>query len=462
MRRERLTPFAAGLLAVVLIALLIFLAFTRVNPFSNPYELKASFRDARNLGGNAVVRMAGVDVGKVTKVEPADGTGAATVTMELDDDALPLRQDVELEVRPRILLEGNYFVDIEPGSPSAPELDQGETVPVTQTSTAVSLPVILSTLRADVRTDLRTLLHEYGSVALQKGGAEAFNDAIPWFAPAYRNAAITNQALLGVQPRRDIPRLLRGQSRTAAALAEDPQALQDLVTDLNTVAGALAGQDTALAESVPALRDTLRAGLPALDELNAAFPELRAFAIEALPGVRSTPATLDAAIPWLRQALGLVQEDELGGLAADLRQAAPALVSLNDELMPLLKQLRALSSCTNGVLIPYVESPIPSLEAGNTGQQVRRQILRSFVGLAGESRVNDANTPVFHIQGVLPGRLGGPTGRIEPAAPFNPNVPPVHRPDVACETQEPPNLDAPGGPVADYSEMAPGAIGGGE
>jgi phospholipid/cholesterol/gamma-HCH transport system substrate-binding protein len=136
-------------------------------------------------------------------------------------------------------------------------------------------------------------------------------------------------------------------------------------------------------------------------------------------------------------------------------------VSLNDELMPLLGQLRALSSCTNGVLIPYVESPIPSLEAGNTGQQVRRQILRSFVGLAGESRVNDANTPVFHIQGVLPGRLGGPTGRIEPAAPFNPNVPPVHRPDVACETQEPPNLDAPGGPVADYSKMAPGAIGGG-
>jgi phospholipid/cholesterol/gamma-HCH transport system substrate-binding protein len=461
MRRERLTPFRAGLLAAVLIALLVFIAFTRFNPFSNPFELKASFRDARNLGRNSVVRVAGVDVGKVTKVEPADGTGAATVTMELQDEALPLREDVALEVRPRILLEGNYFVDIEPGSPSAPELDEGETVPVTQTSTAVSLPVILSTLRADVRTDLRTLLHEYGSVALQKGGAEAFNDAIPWFAPAYRNAAITNQALLGVQPRKDIPRLLRGQSRTAAALADDPEALRDLVTDLNTVAGALASQDAALAESVPALRDTLRAGLPALDELNAAFPELRAFAIEALPGVRSTPATLDAAIPWLRQALGLVQEDELGGLAADLRQAVPALVSLNEELMPLLGQLRALSSCTNGVLIPWAESPIPSIEAGNSGQQARRQILRSFVGLAGESRVNDANTPVFHVQGVLPGRIGGPTGRIEPAAPFNPNVPPAHRPDVACETQEPPNLGAPGGPVADYSEMAPGAIGAG-
>jgi phospholipid/cholesterol/gamma-HCH transport system substrate-binding protein len=137
------------------------------------------------------------------------------------------------------------------------------------------------------------------------------------------------------------------------------------------------------------------------------------------------------------------------------------MVRLNDRLVPLLGELRALSSCTSRVLVPFAESEIPSLEAGNTGQEARRQILRSFVGLAGESRVHDANTPVFHIQGVLPGKLGGPTGRIEPAAPFDPNVPPVHRPDVPCETQEPPNLDAPGGPVADYSAMAPGALGSG-
>jgi phospholipid/cholesterol/gamma-HCH transport system substrate-binding protein len=458
MRRSRITPFRAGLLTLVLIALFAYVGFTRANPFSNPYELSASFRDARNLNPGAVVRIAGVEVGQVTRVELIDGEAAATVTMELEQEALPLRQDAELKIRPRILLEGNYFVDISPGSPSAPELDEGEAVPVSQTSTAVSLPVILSTLRSDVRSDLQTLLREYGSVALQEGGAEGFNDAIPWFAPAYRNVAITNLALLGVEPGKDIPRLLRGQSRTAAALADDPQALEELVTDLNVVAGALASQDAALAESVPALRDTLRAGLPALAELNAAFPTLRAFAVEALPGVRSTPATLDAAIPWIRQARGLVQEDELKGLAADLRRAVPGLVRLNDELIPLLGELRSLSSCTNGVLVPYAESEIPSIEAGNTGQQVRRQILRSFVGLAGESRVNDANTPVFHVQGVLPGKIGGPTGRIEPAAPFDPSVPPVHRPDVPCETQEPPNLDAPGGPVADYSAMAPGAL----
>jgi hypothetical protein len=164
--------------------------------------------------------------------------------------------------------------------------------------------------------------------------------------------------------------------------------------------------------------------------------------------VRSSVPALAAGTPWFEQARGLVQESELKGLAADLRQAVPSLVQLNTRLVPFLTQLRALSSCTNNVLVPFMESEIPSLEDGNSGHLVREQINRSFVGLAGESRVNDANTPVFHIQGVNPLELA--TGKIEPAAPLDPNMPPPHRPDVACETQEPPNLGAPGGDATVY------------
>jgi hypothetical protein len=47
------------------------------------------------------------------------------------------------------------------------------------------------------------------------------------------------------------------------------------------------------------------------------------------------------------------------------------------------------------------------------------------------------------VQGVNPTNLT--SGRLEPAAPPNPNVPPAHRPDVPCETQDTPNLAAPGG-----------------
>lgn len=442
-----MSAFRAGILTLVVLVVAAYFGFTKSNPFADPYELSAVVRDAQNLKPGSPVRVAGVEVGKVTKVEAADADQpAAKVTMELRDDALPLHEDARLQIRPRILLEGNFFVDLEPGTSAAGELEDGGTVPITQTSASVTLPEVLSVLDSDTRTDLQTLLREY-STGLSGGGAQALNRAIPSLAPAYRLSAITNDALLGQQPTRDLQRVLRSQTRVFGTLAENPEALQDLVSDLNTTAGAIASQDSALAAAVPALRDTLREGYPALGELNAALPTLRAFSIEALPGVRSAVPTLDAAIPWITQARGLVREDELKGLSADLRQAVPSLVKLNQRLVPALRQLRALSSCTSSVLVPFVESPIPSIEAGNSGQAVREQIMRSFVGLAGESRVNDANTPVFHIQGVNPLNLN--TGRVEPAPPANPNMPPQHRPDVPCETQEPPNLAAPGGSALD-------------
>jgi phospholipid/cholesterol/gamma-HCH transport system substrate-binding protein len=442
-----MSVFKAGVLAITTLVLLTYFGFTKANPFSNPYELKAMFRDAQNLKTRAPVRIAGVEVGKVTKVEPKDA-GAAEVTMELSEDALPLRDDARAQIRSRIFLEGNFFVDIKPGSPSTGELGDGSTLPITQTASAVTLPEILDVLDSDVRGDLQTFLHEYGTVALQGGGAKAFNRAIRSFKPAYRYGALTNDALLGVDPDHDVQRLLRGQQRTFSALADNPEALKELVTDLNTTAGAIAREDTALEAAVPALRDTLRVGYPALGELNAALPTLRTFAREATPGVRSSGPALAAAIPWITQARGLVQQSELKGLAADLRQAVPSLVKLNTRLVPFLEQVRALSSCTNHVLVPFMESDIPSIEEGNSGNSVREQINRSFVGLAGESRVNDANTPVFHIQGVNPLNLS--TGRIEPAAPLDANMPPPHRPDVPCETQDPPNLSAPGGDATLY------------
>ncbi len=442
-----MSTFKAGVLAVTTLLLLAYFGFTKANPFSNPYELHAVFRDVKSLKPRSPVRMAGVDVGKVTKIEPK-GNGAADVTMELSDDALPLHDDASAQLRSRIFLEGNFFVDVRPGTPSTGELKDGSTLPLTQTASTVTLPDILDVLNSDVRTDLRTFLHEYGTVALQGGGAKAFNKAIPSFEPAYRYGALTNDALLGVQPTRDIQRLLRGQQRTFAALGSHPAQLEELVTDLNTTAGAIASQDTALEAAVPALRDTLREGYPALGALDAALPTLRTFSREAIPGVRSSVPALDAAIPWFTQARGLVQQSELKGLAADLRHAVPSLVTLNTRLVPFLKQLRAVSSCTNHVLVPFAESRIPSIEQGNSGHSVRAQINRSFVGLAGESRNFDANTPVFHIQGVNPLNLG--TGKIEPAAPLDANTPPPHRPDVPCETQDPPNLHAPGGDATLY------------
>ena len=451
MRRTRgLSRFKAGLLLLVAVVAFSYFGFTKNNPFANPYELEAVFQDANNLKPRSPVRTAGVEIGKVTRVEPiAGGAGAARVTMEIQERGLPIKEDAELKIRSRIFLEGNFFVELRPGTPSAPVLEDGEKpIPMSQTDNPVQIVDVLRLLQRDTRTDLRTFFAEYGLKALGGDGATAFNRAIPDFKPAYRSTALFNEALLGVDPERDLQRLLRGQQQTFGALARDTGALQDLVTNLNVTAGALARENEALEASVPALRDTLRAGTPALRSLNASLPALRSFATAALPGVRSSDETIDAALPLISELRQLMGPAELQGVAAELRQQIPSLVTLNRRLNPFLSENRELSSCTNNVLVPFLEDTIPSEEEGNTGHRVREQIQRSFVGLAGESRVNDANTPFFHTQGVPPSDFRG--GRIEPIAPSDPTVPPPHRPDVACETQEPPNLDAPSGPAADF------------
>jgi phospholipid/cholesterol/gamma-HCH transport system substrate-binding protein len=114
------SPFAVGLIALVVIGILVFLGFTKDIPFTRPYQLKAVFQSSNSLRPDSPVRIAGVEVGKVKQVEAQDGTDNAVVTMSIDDSGLPLHRDATAKIRPRIFLEGNFFVDVAPGTPGAP------------------------------------------------------------------------------------------------------------------------------------------------------------------------------------------------------------------------------------------------------------------------------------------------------------------------------------------------------
>ncbi len=137
-----LSRFTAGLILIAILVTGAFFAFTKFNPFANPYEFQAVFENANNLKARSPVRIAGVDVGEVKKVEPiTHGEGAARVTMEVKEEGLPIHEDAELKIRPRIFLEGNFFVDVQPGSPSAPILEEGEPIGPTQTAAPVQFGV---------------------------------------------------------------------------------------------------------------------------------------------------------------------------------------------------------------------------------------------------------------------------------------------------------------------------------
>jgi ABC-type transporter Mla subunit MlaD len=126
-----------ALIMIVLILIGTYLAVNKSLPWGSDYEVKATFDNAVNVRQGSPVRIAGVNVGEVTGVQSKGD--AAEVTFTVKEDGRPIREDAQVEIRPRIFLEGNFFLDVKPGSPSAPELESGGDIPITQTSTAVQL-----------------------------------------------------------------------------------------------------------------------------------------------------------------------------------------------------------------------------------------------------------------------------------------------------------------------------------
>jgi phospholipid/cholesterol/gamma-HCH transport system substrate-binding protein len=442
---SRLSQAAVGAIALVVIGVLVFLGFTKAIPFQSHYEVQAAFETANNLRPGSPVRIAGVEVGKVEAVERNERGEGALVTMRIQDHGRPVHRDATAKIRPRIFLEGNFFVDLEAGSPSAPELEDGETLPVNQTDTPVQLDQILTSLQTDTREDLKVLLDEYQR-SLRGEGARGFNRSIEYWEPAYRDSAIVSEAMLG-ETGHDLSAYIEHAGATAAALDRNRRALKDLITDFNTAAGAFAREDTSLQAAIAELPRTLRAGQPALAEVNQALPSLRQFTRDLRPGVRSSGPALDAQVPFVRELRGLVRRSELRGLAADLRPTVPALAQLNKASIPLLEQVRAASSCQNEVILPWSLDKIDDPDFPAIGPVYQEQT-KPLVGLAGESRSFDANGQWFRVA-LNAAQYATPLGTNRfllsdrPILGVNPPKPAKRSPlraDVPCETQERPDL----------------------
>ena len=119
-QKSRLSPYQVGLIALIVLVVAVFLGASKDIPFTRPFELKAVFENAPPILKNQSVRIAGVEVGKVSKVEPVGGDSpAVVVTMKMKDEALPIHKDATIKVRPRLFFEGNLFFDVKPGTPQS-------------------------------------------------------------------------------------------------------------------------------------------------------------------------------------------------------------------------------------------------------------------------------------------------------------------------------------------------------
>ena len=435
----------AGALVLVVVSIGTYFAFTKSNPLADPFELRAAFRNANDVRSGSPVRIAGVKVGVVRKVEALDDTGEGSlVTMHIDEAGLPIGRGARAKIRPRIFLEGNYFVDLKPGPPSAPAMKDREMIPVTNTAAPVQFGQLLTALQSDTRKDLQTVFQEYGRAVSGEGG-KGFNRSIQYWVPAFRDSAISNTATRGIAVH-DLSTYLYSVGKVTAALDRDRSALRGLITDFATTAGALASEEARLTEAIEELPPFLRKGHRALGSLDDAFPRLRRLVVDLRPAVRSSEPNLRAGLPFARQMRALFSRPELRGLVADLRPTVPALARFNKGGVALQGQLRALGSCQNNVIIPTLTSTIPDDNFKPTGK-VYEEGVKWLPGIAGESRSFDANgqyikSLAYSANYAYPlndGKLFFTQAPLQGVKPPRNDQPPL-RPDVPCETQEPPDL----------------------
>ncbi len=474
-QQSRLTPYQVGLIALVVIVIGVFLGASKDIPFTRPFQIKAVFENAPPIHKGQAVRIAGVDVGKVSAVEAKGGDSpAVVVTMKLEDEALPIHKDVRIKVRPRLFFEGNLFFDVRPGTPEAGDVEDGDTIPLSQTSAPVQLDQVLGTLDTNTREDLQKLLVGYGDAINgepqpgedadqdpdTKGetAGKSLNDTYEYAAQSLRGGAILNDATLGTEMH-DLSKLIGSQQRIFAALSSREGSLKDLITNFNITMGALAAEEANLRATIHELPQVLEAARPALDNLNAAFPSTRAWALEMIPGVRETPATIDAGFPWIRQVRPLVSPQELQGLLDDLQPAVRDFAEFTDGQLDFLPVLDDFNRCQLETILPTQEQVIDDGPL-TTGIKNYEEFFQSMVSLVGEAQNFDGNGGYVRIGagGATPVQTPsvGPGGPLHASAPQQPlgtrpakSARPPYKPNVKCHTQPVPNLsDAPigGGP----------------
>ena len=411
------------------------------------------------------MRIAGVNVGKVKSVERYKDTDLTEVTMEIGDTGLPIHEDAALKIRPRIFLEGNFFVDLRPGSPSTPEVPDGGMIGSAQTSTPVQFDQLLTALQSDQRADLQTLLQEFGKAldskptAAQdatldpdvrgKTGAQGLNGSYTYAPDALKGSALVNSALLGTQPH-DLSRMIAGIARLSTALRTRERALQELIVNFDTTAGAFAAQSGALTQAVGLLGPTVTAANEAFRSLDASFPATRGFARDFTPAVLETPETVAASYPWIAQTRALLRRDELGGLLAQLQPATADLARLEGESLTFLPQLNLANRCFARTIIPA--GNIGVRDGAHTTRRADGSIVENYkefwytmVGLAGEAQNFDGNGSM--IRSTLGGGsylVNFGTSRADTSAVVgNTNLPPLGTSPLYPSKQPPYELDAP-------------------
>ena len=367
-----------------------------------------------------------------------------------------------MQLRPRLFLEGNLFVDVQPGTPSADELDSGSVIPLEQTSISVQFDQVLTSLQKPVREDLQAFLKEFGTALCganppddgcepARAARASASPSAPRPPPTATRAQV-NEALLGTEPG-DLAGFIRNLGTTVAALDRNQEQLKDFITNFRIVTGSFAAEDEALEQAIAELDPRRCAeGRPALAKLNDA-PSRRCARSPARRCPASRPRTRPSTTPTR------------GSASFASSSPSPSCAAWSRTCARRSRASRALAKATHPVPRGVPLALLLLQRGGHPVGQHRRALGRTasdadapvykhtgygLTGVAGESRSGDANGQWFRVLG------GGGTNTVSFTTGVGPTSP-ASCPFDADSAPSPPSRPRPRPRSAPTSLRDPGA-----
>jgi phospholipid/cholesterol/gamma-HCH transport system substrate-binding protein len=340
-------PKRAAVLAAVgftlsCIGLMIFVwtQFGGTVPFApQGYRVHVMFKETGLLVPGADVRIAGVNVGRVTGV--ANRGVNSLVTIDVSQQYAPIPRDTHAILRQKTLL-GEAYVALSAGSGSGPKLADGGTIPQSQVGSTQQLDQVLGAFGKPTQRDLQAFLS--GSATALAGRGEDINSAFGNLDPALGDLDAIVGVLDGEQG--SVHRLLRSGATVFTTLGQRSADLQSLITAGDQVLSATAARNTALRATVNAL--------PAFDtQLRTTLDHARRTLSLAKPSLDALLPAAPLLTPTLR---GLIT---LSGPALRLLHAAPRLIDDSLVALPAIERFERAFRPALDALQPAVQQVSP-------------------------------------------------------------------------------------------------------
>jgi phospholipid/cholesterol/gamma-HCH transport system substrate-binding protein len=241
------------------------------------YRFETSFAEATQLAQEADVRISGVNVGRVKKIDL--GEGRTNATIELDDKYAPIPQDSRAILRQKTLL-GETYVELTPGTKTAPDIPEGGTLSAAQVAPTVELDEILRAFDKKTREGFQTWQQDLGKgIEGQGPGFSEFLGVLPAFAED------TNKVV----------EVLNSQERATREAIKNTGVVFDALTERGDQLAQWINNSNELLRTTGRRDDSLRALFRAfptfIDESNATLRALGDYSENTAPVLRDlTPA----------------------------------------------------------------------------------------------------------------------------------------------------------------------------